>query len=76
MRTSSPSLAGRVPRSRLRLPISKAIRHCAPSVRQHLPLLARLSRILNNPGVRLRLSTVTSAPEFIQMMTAAEELIS
>ncbi len=58
------------------VPVQHFFLLCAPSVRQHLPLLARLSRILNNPGVRLRMSTVASATEFIQLMTTAEELIS
>ncbi len=49
---------------------------CAPSVRQHLPLLARLARILDNPSVRARLNTVTKPEQVIQLMTDAEQLIA
>lgn len=48
---------------------------CAPSVRQHLPLLARLARILNNPDVRARLNAVGSAPELINLIRDAEAFI-
>ncbi len=49
---------------------------CAPSVRQHLPLLARLARIVNNPDVRARLNTVTTPEQVIELMSDAEQLIN
>lgn len=48
---------------------------CAPNVRQHLPLLARLARILNNPDVRARLNTAADAEVLTNLIRSAEQFI-
>ena len=48
---------------------------CAPSVREHLKLLARLSRVLHAAGFRAKLAATQSADEVITLIRAAEQSI-
>ena len=46
---------------------------CAPSVREHLKLLSRLSRVLNHAGFRQKLGTLKTANEVISEIRTAEQ---
>ena len=48
---------------------------CAPNVREHLRLLARLSRILHNPEFRIQLAAAKTPDEIIALVSAAEQSI-
>jgi nitrogen PTS system EIIA component len=48
---------------------------CAPNVRQHLQLLSRLARLVNNPDFRARLATVQEPDEIIALIRDAESRI-
>jgi mannitol/fructose-specific phosphotransferase system IIA component (Ntr-type) len=48
---------------------------CAPNVREHLQLLARLARLLNNPDFRAKLNPVTSPDTLIGLVRDAEQFI-
>jgi excisionase family DNA binding protein len=58
-----------------RKPVQHFFLLCAPTVREHLHLLARLSRILHNPGFRDQLTAAQSAEEVIARVRAAEQTI-
>ena len=45
---------------------------CAPNVREHLQLLARLTRLVNNPDFRTRLSDAREPVDVIRLITEAE----
>ena len=57
----------------------KPVRHffllCAPNVREHLQLLARLARLLNNPHFRARLDQTTQPEEIVSLMEGAEQTL-
>ncbi|MCG3147634.1 MAG: hypothetical protein PCFJNLEI_01074 [Verrucomicrobiae bacterium] len=57
----------------------KPVRHyfllCAPTVRQHLKLLARLSRVLHGKGFREKLAATTTADDVISLIRVAEQSI-
>jgi excisionase family DNA binding protein len=57
----------------------KPIQHffllCAPSVREHLKLLARLTRVLHGTGFREKLAATQSADDVIALIRAAEQSI-
>jgi mannitol/fructose-specific phosphotransferase system IIA component (Ntr-type) len=46
---------------------------CAPNVREHLQLLARLARLLNRPGFRQKLSDVEDAAEVLALIRDTEQ---
>ena len=48
---------------------------CAPNVRQHLQLLARLARLVNNPEFRAKLSAAKQPDEVITLIREAEPRI-
>ncbi|MGD0059338.1 MAG: PTS sugar transporter subunit IIA [Verrucomicrobiia bacterium] len=48
---------------------------CAPNVRQHLRLLSRLSRLVNNPGFRARLMTAQQPDDIIALINEVEPTI-
>jgi excisionase family DNA binding protein len=48
---------------------------CAPSVREHLKLLARLSRVLHGAGFREQLAAMQSAADVIALVRVAEQSI-
>jgi mannitol/fructose-specific phosphotransferase system IIA component (Ntr-type) len=58
-------------------PDGKAVRHffllCAPNVREHLQLLARLARLLNTPAFRRKLDGATLPPQVIDLIQASEK---
>jgi excisionase family DNA binding protein len=45
---------------------------CAPNVRQHLQLLSRLARLVNNPDFRAKLSAARQPDDIIALIRAAE----
>lgn len=57
----------------------KPIRHffllCAPNVREHLQLLTRLARLLNNPEFRARLAAVEQSDDLITLIRHGEQSI-
>ncbi len=48
---------------------------CAPNVRQHLRLLSRLSRLVNNTGFRARLMTAQQPDDIIALINEVEPTI-
>jgi PTS system nitrogen regulatory IIA component len=48
---------------------------CAPNVRDHLQLLARLARLVNNPEFRKKLGLVRQPDEVITLIRGAEQRI-
>lgn len=48
---------------------------CAPNVREHLQLLARLARLSNEPEVRAKLLAAESSEQVIATLHAAEEVL-
>jgi len=45
---------------------------CAPNVREHLQLLARLARLVNNPEFRAKLTTARQPAEVVRLIADAE----
>jgi mannitol/fructose-specific phosphotransferase system IIA component (Ntr-type) len=58
----------------------KPVRHffllCAPNVRQHLQLLARLARLVSHPKFRSQLAAAKTADEVIALIREAEQHIA
>ena len=48
---------------------------CAPNVREHLQLLARLARLVSNPEFRAKLSSAKQPHDVIQLIGNAEQRI-
>ena len=48
---------------------------CAPTVRVHLQLLARLARLLNNPDFRAKLNHLRTSDELVALVRDAEQFI-
>jgi mannitol/fructose-specific phosphotransferase system IIA component (Ntr-type) len=54
----------------------KPIRHffllCAPNVREHLQLLSKLARLLNNPAFRRKLDTATTRQQVLDLIRTTD----
>jgi mannitol/fructose-specific phosphotransferase system IIA component (Ntr-type) len=48
---------------------------CAPNVREHLQLLAQLSRLLDRPGFLAKLSLAKKPDEVLALIRKTEQLL-